>query len=130
VRGELFDAIQREILDAGLLNRFDEPATNIGLPDRWANHGASSHRWTQSMTTRSKRTLSSVLHGLLYTSGFMMIVCAVPVGAAIALQSHYKFHVEARDAGIQGVVLTVATAVVGGVLLLLGTLVTRIRRRG
>jgi len=60
----------------------------------------------------------------------MMIFCAVPVGTAIALQSHYKFHVEAHDAGVQGVVLTVATAVVGGVLLLLGTLVTRIRRRG
>jgi len=82
------------------------------------------------MTTRSKRPLSSILHGLLYTSGFMMIFCAVPVGTAIALQSHYKFHVEAHDAGVQGVVLTVATAVVGGVLLLLGMLVTRIRRRG
>ena len=59
----------------------------------------------------------------------MIILCAAPVGTAIALQSHYKFHVEARDAGIQGVVMAAASAVVGCVLLLLGMLITRLRRR-
>ena len=60
----------------------------------------------------------------------MMIVCAVPVGTANALQSHYKFHVEAHDAGVQGVVLAVGTALVGCALLLLGMLITRLRRSG
>ena len=81
------------------------------------------------MSTQPKRLLSEVLHGLMYTIGFMLLICAMPVGITMTLQSYYSFHEQMRDAVSQGVVMAGSSAVVGSVLFLLAVLITKLRRR-
>ena len=59
----------------------------------------------------------------------MLLLTALPLGVVLCLQDHYKFQTEWRWAITSGVVMTAATAFVGGILLCTGELLVRRRRK-
>ena len=77
-------------------------------------------------TPRKTSTLESIL-GLMIISGFMLLICALPLGLALCLQDHYKFHSDWSWAIRLGVVMAGASAIVGGVLLGVGEFIVRRR---
>jgi hypothetical protein len=81
------------------------------------------------MSTSPKPSTSDKLLGLMIVAGFMLLLTALPVGLALSLQEHYKFHSDWHWAIILGVVMTVATAVIGGILLCTGEFIVQRRRR-
>ena len=68
------------------------------------------------MSTSSKSSTSDRLLGLTIIAGVMLLLTALPVGIGFCLLDHHKFHAEWRWAIMSGVVMTAATAVVGGIL--------------
>jgi hypothetical protein len=74
-------------------------------------------------------TTSDRLLGLLIITGFMLLLTAIPLGVVISLQEHYKSHSDWRWAITQGVVLTVATAIVVGLFTGAGEFIVQRRRR-
>ena len=67
--------------------------------------------------------------GLLIVTGFMLLVTALPLGAVLGLQDHYTFHSGWQSAMTLGVVMAVATAIVGGVFLYTGECIVKRRNR-
>ena len=67
--------------------------------------------------------------GLLIITGFMLLITALPLGAVLCLQDHYNFHSDWHWAITQGVVMTLATAVVGGIFPCTGEFIVKRRRK-
>ena len=68
------------------------------------------------MDASSTPSTTDTLLGLMIISGFMLLISAVPIGIALSLQVHYEHDWEWRWAITLGGVMTLATAVVGGLL--------------
>ncbi len=81
------------------------------------------------MSTQPKRPVSDILHGLMYSTGALLLFGAVPLGIAMALNCRYKYDEPVGNAVYLGVAMGVSTGVVGGVLLLLAMLITKLRHR-
>ena len=81
------------------------------------------------MSAASKPSTSDKLLGLLIITGFMLLITALPLGIVLCLQNHYKFHSDWRWAIAQGAVMTIATAVVGGMFLCTGEFIVKRRRK-
>jgi hypothetical protein len=81
------------------------------------------------MSTSLKPSTSDKLLGLMIVTGFMLLLSALPLGLVLSLQDHYKFHSDWHWAIILGVVMTAATAVVGGIFLCTGEFIVQRRRK-
>ncbi len=79
------------------------------------------------MDAPPKPTTTDRLLGLCIISGFMLLITAIPLGIFVSLQQHYKFDSDWRWAIIQGAVMAVATAVIGGMLTGVGEFIVRRR---
>ena len=79
------------------------------------------------MNARSKPTTTDRLLGLCIISGFMLLTTAIPLGIVVSLQQHHRFDSNWRWAIIQGAVMAVATAVIGGMLTGFGEFIVRRR---
>ena len=60
-------------------------------------------------------TATDRMLGLVIMSGFMMLVTAIPLGMSLSLAALYNLASDWQWALIQGAVMTIATALVGGV---------------
>ena len=82
--------------------------------------------WTlgRMSTSRKTSTLESIL-GLMIISGFMLLICALPLGVVVCLQDRYEFHEDWPWAIGLGVVMAGASAIVGGMLFGVGEFVVR-----
>lgn len=68
--------------------------------------------------------------GLMGAAGVLLLVCAVPEGIAFGLQVHYQtLHLETGVAVLAGFTMTLATAVIGAILLGLCITLSKRRRR-
>ena len=81
------------------------------------------------MSNSSRPSTSDKLLGLLIITGFMLLLTALPVGIFLSLQDHYEFHSDWHWAIMLGAVMTIATAIVGGVFLCIGELIVKRRRK-
>jgi hypothetical protein len=64
----------------------------------------------------------------MYTTGFMLLLVATPLGIGIALESRFKLHERLRDAVLDGEGITLSFALVGYVLFLGPELLTKLQR--
>jgi hypothetical protein len=81
------------------------------------------------MSATATPTTTDRLLGLLIITGFMLLITALPSGIVLSLLDHYRFHTDWRWAITQGAVMTIATAIVGGLFLGVGELILQRRRR-
>jgi hypothetical protein len=81
------------------------------------------------MSTSTKRPISSILLGLLFSTGMMLLIVAIPIGFTTAFQERYQSHSDWHWAVIAGVAITLAIALVGSISLGLGILIAGCRRK-
>ncbi len=62
-------------------------------------------------------------------SGFMLLICTVPEGIAIALQAHYQMGLPTHDAILAGVKMMALMLVTGFVLQRVGLFIMKRRRK-
>ncbi len=79
------------------------------------------------MSASPKPSTTDKLLGLLIITGFMLLLMALPVGIVLCLQVRYQLHSDWQWAIIHGVVMTMATAVVGGLFLCTGEFIVQRR---
>ena len=79
------------------------------------------------MNASSKPTTTDRLLGLLIISGFMMLITAIPLGIVLSLHEHSKFDSDWRWSITEGAVMTIATAIVGGLFTGVGEFIVRRR---
>jgi len=73
-------------------------------------------------------TITDSVLGLLIMAGFLMVVSALPVGAALVYKD-YQFHKDWLWALVLGAVVAMATAIVGSLLILIGYSIAKWRWR-
>ncbi len=81
------------------------------------------------MNTPPNPNPSDRLLGLMIVAGFMLLLTALQLGFVLCLQDHDKFHSDWRWAIMLGSSMTIATAVVGGLLLGIGEFIVQRRRK-
>ena len=69
------------------------------------------------MNVSSKRPFADLLLGLLFSSGFLLLIGAMPSGFAVALAERYTLKSDWHSAMIPAIVMTVAVAALGGMFL-------------
>ena len=81
-------------------------------------------------TSSPKRPVGSVLLGLLFSTGYLMLIGALPAGVAILLQERYDRRFGMSEWAIHdGVLMTVVVGGLGGLFLLLGKIIYSVQRR-
>jgi hypothetical protein len=76
------------------------------------------------------RAVGSVLLGLLLSTGYLMLISALPVGIAIFLQEHYGRWFGNGEWAIHDMVLmTLVVGGIGGLFLLLGKIIYKLQCR-
>jgi hypothetical protein len=73
-------------------------------------------------------SIADVLPGLLFSTGLLMVISALPTGIVTAHQERYQLHSDWHCTIIDSAVMTVAIALVGGLFLLSATLIFGRRR--
>jgi hypothetical protein len=81
------------------------------------------------MSTLPKRPVSSILLGLMFSTGIMLLIVAIPIGFTTVFQERFKSHSDWRWSVIAGVVITSVIALIGGMSLGLGMFISRRRRK-
>ncbi len=90
---------------------------------------ARLHFALEPMDTTRKRT--PLWHSLLYSTGFLLIVCGIPATVALAFlsTSHGLFNLTASDALRFGAYMVASEALLAGALLFVAEFITKRRRR-
>jgi hypothetical protein len=68
-------------------------------------------------------------HSLLYSTGYMLLVCGVPLGVSTAFFLPRKDQISSSDAIIYGGILTGATLLLGAGSLLVARLISKQQNR-
>ncbi|MCX7010572.1 MAG: hypothetical protein NTY53_25565 [Kiritimatiellaeota bacterium] len=76
-----------------------------------------------------KRPLSSILLGLMCSTGILMLLSAPFLGLVLGLQERRHLHLDGSETLLVGVIVAAVTAAVGGVFLGFGMLMARRSRR-
>lgn len=80
-------------------------------------------------TSASKLSVADFLPSLLYSTGFWMVTGAIPVGLVVALEEHYQLRSDWHWAIIAAAVMTIPVGMIGGLFLLVATLISNGRAR-
>lgn len=81
------------------------------------------------MSALPKRSNSDILIGLLFSTGIMLVVTALPLGIVFAFQFYHDLQDDSRWAIIGGGIMTIVTALIGFLSYGIGTLIMKRRRR-
>jgi hypothetical protein len=74
-------------------------------------------------TSESRVSVADVLPSLLFSTGFWMVLTALPIGLVVLLEEHFQFHSDRHWATIAAVVMTVTVATIGGIFLAIAILI-------
>ena len=81
------------------------------------------------MSDLPKRSTSDILIGLLFSTGIMLVVTALPLGIVFTFQYYHDLHDDLRWAIIGGGIMTIVTALIGFLSYGIGRLIMKGRRR-
>jgi hypothetical protein len=70
-----------------------------------------------------------VLPSLLFSTGFLMVIGALPAGLMILLEDHYQFHSDWHGATIAAAYRAIPVATTGGLFLCGATLIFKCRAK-
>jgi cytochrome c biogenesis protein CcdA len=65
------------------------------------------------MSDSPNRSNSDILIGLLFSTGIMLVVTALPLGIVFAFQFYHDLHDDLRWAIIGGGIMTIVAAIIG-----------------
>ena len=77
----------------------------------------------------SKRTKSDLILGLMFASGFILLLSALPAGITTALLAYYKHHFEKDDAIVLASVMATSTAAIGAVFVYAAEIINKRRHK-
>jgi len=81
------------------------------------------------MSDLPKRSNADILLGLLFSTGIMLIIVALPVGIELAFLIYRRFQKDLYWAIIGGAAMTAVVAIIGVLSYGIGTLILKRRRK-